>query len=140
MIRTNVLIIGGGPAGATAARILAGNKVGTTLVERDLSYVKPCGGGIPSSAFRELDIPEDTVVKKVKKISIISPCSERINLELSGEALFITERGAFDAHLRELAVAEGASVIEGTFSRFEETGDAIISVITTKPAREELHI
>ena len=140
MIRTNVLIIGGGPAGAMAARILAGNKIGTTLVERDLSYIKPCGGGIPSSAFSELDIPENTVIKKVKKISIISPCSERVNVELSGEALFITERGAFDAHLRELAVAQGASVIEGMFSRFEETGSTIISVITMKPTREELRI
>ena len=140
MIRTNVLIIGGGPAGATAARILAGNKIETTLVERDFSYVKPCGGGIPSSAFSELEIPENTVKKKIKKISIISPCSERINVELSGGSLFITERGVFDAHLRELAVAQGASVIEGTFSRFEETGRPIISVITRKPAREEMRI
>src|SRR5208283_1882740 len=140
MIRTNVLIIGGGPAGATAARILAKNKIDTTLVERDLSYVKPCGGAIPSSAFSELDIPENTVIKKIKKVSIISPCSEKIDVELSGGALFITERGAFDAHLRELAAAQGASVIEGMFSRFEETGSTIISVITRKPAREELRI
>src|SRR5208337_332999 len=132
MIRTNVLIIGGGPAGATAARILAGNKIETTIVERDLSYVKPCGGGIPSSAFHELDIPENTVKKKVKKISIISPSSEKIDVELSGGYLFITERGVFDAHLRELAVAQGASVIEGMFSRFEDTGKTIISVITRK--------
>ncbi len=140
MIRTNVLIIGGGPAGATAARILARNKIETILVERDLSYVKPCGGGIPSSAFHELDIPENTVKKKIKKIRIISPSSEKIDVELSGGSLFITERGAFDAHLRELAVAQGASVIEGMFSRFDDTGSSITSVITRKPAREELRI
>src|SRR5208337_1780827 len=140
MIRTNVLIIGGGPAGATAARILAGNKIDTTLVERDLSYIKPCGGGIPSSAFDELDIPEITVKKKVKKITIISPCNEKIDVNLSGGSLFITERGVFDAHLRELAVAQGASVIEGMFSRFEDTGSPITSVITRKPTRDELRI
>jgi geranylgeranyl reductase len=140
MIRTNVLIIGGGPAGATAARILAGNKIETTLVERDLSYVKPCGGGIPSSAFSELDISETTVKKKIKKISIISPCGEKVDVELSGGSLFITERGVFDAHLRELAVTQGASVIEGTFSRFEQTEGTMISVITRKSTREELCI
>jgi len=140
MIRTNVLVIGGGPAGATAARILAGNRIETTLVERDLSYVKPCGGGIPSSAFQELNIPESTVKKKVKKISIVSPGNEKIEVELSGGSLFITERGVFDAHLRELAAAQGASVMEGVFSRFEETGRTIISVITRKPALDELRI
>lgn len=140
MLRTNVLIIGGGPAGATAARILARNKIETTLVERDLSYVKPCGGGIPSSAFDELEIPENTVIKKVKKVRIVSPCSEKIDVELSGGSLFITERGAFDSHLRELAVTQGASVIEGMFSRIEDTGSTVTSVITSKPTREEMRI
>ncbi len=140
MIRTNVLVIGGGPAGATAARILARNKIETTLVERDLSYAKPCGGGIPSSAFDELDIPECTIKKKVKKISIISPNGERIDIDLSGGCLCMTERGAFDAQLRDLAIVQGASVIEGMFSRFEKTGRPIISVITRKSTREEVRV
>src|SRR5208337_4105816 len=106
MIRTNVLIIGGGPAGATAARMLAGNKIETTLVERDLAYVKPCGGGIPSSAFEELDIPENIVKKKINKISIISPSNKRLDVELTGGYLCITERGKFDGLLRDLAKAQ----------------------------------
>ncbi|MGD0283266.1 MAG: NAD(P)/FAD-dependent oxidoreductase [Dissulfurispiraceae bacterium] len=140
MIRTNVLIIGGGPAGATAARILAGNKIETTLVERDLSYAKPCGGGIPSTAFDELSIPENTVKKKINKIKIISPSGEMINVELNGGCLCITERGAFDAQLRQMAISQGASIIEGMFSRFEETGKTITSVLTGKPTREEVRI
>jgi geranylgeranyl reductase len=140
MIRTNVLIIGGGPAGATAARILAGNKIEATLVERDLSYVKPCGGGIPSSAFEELSIPENAVKKKISKISIISPSGEKIDVELGGGCLCITERGAFDAQLRQMAIAQGASMMEGMFSRFEDTGKTITSVITGKPGREEIRI
>src|SRR5208283_634679 len=140
MIRTNVLIIGGGPAGATAARILARNKIETTLVERDLAYAKPCCGGIPSSAFDELDIPENAVKKKIKKISIISPAGEKIDVELSGGCLCITERGSFDKHLRQLALDQGASIIEGTFNRFEETGRTVISAVTDKSTREEFHI
>lgn len=140
MIRTNVLVIGGGPAGATAARILAGNGIETMLVERDLSYAKPCGGGIPSSAFDELDIPETAVRKKIKKISIISPSGEKIDVELSGGCLCITERGAFDNHLRQLALAQGASLIEGMFNRFEENGRTVISAVTKKTSREEVRI
>ncbi|MBF0559215.1 MAG: geranylgeranyl reductase family protein [Nitrospirae bacterium] len=140
MIRTNVLIIGGGPAGATAARILAANKIETTLVERDLSYAKPCGGGIPSSAFEELDIPETCVKKKIKKISIVSPAGEKIDVELAGGYLCITERGSFDKHLRQLALEQGASIMEGLFNRFEENGNNVISVVQKKISREEIRI
>ncbi len=140
MIRTKVLIIGGGPAGATAARVLAGNMIETTLVERDLSNVKPCGGGIPSCAFTELDIPESSVKKKIKKISIISPSSERIDINLSGGHLCMTDRAAFDAQLRDLAVAKGASVMEGIFARFEKTDGTVVAVITRKSTQEEVRI
>src|SRR5208283_1007137 len=140
MIRTNVLIIGGGPAGATAARILAGNKIETMLVERDLAYAKPCGGGIPSSAFDELDIPENTVKKKINKISIVSPAGEKIDVELSGGCLCITERGAFDRHLRQLALAQGASIMEGMFNRLEETVSIDTAATTEKSSREEVRI
>ncbi|MDO8746166.1 MAG: FAD-dependent monooxygenase [Thermodesulfovibrionales bacterium] len=49
MLRTKVLVIGGGPAGSTAARFLAKEGIGTILLERNFSFVKPCGGGIPEA-------------------------------------------------------------------------------------------
>jgi len=41
MLITNVLVIGGGPAGSIAARFLAAHNIDTILIERDLSYIKP---------------------------------------------------------------------------------------------------
>lgn len=141
MRRTNVLVIGGGPAGSTAARFLADNGKETILIERDLSYIKPCGGGIPSTGLQELNIPEEEVVKKkIKKMMMVSPKGERVEVELAGGHFCITERGSFDAKLREMAQKKGASIIEAEFLRFEETGKEIISVIKNRATGEEIKI
>ena len=52
----DVVVIGGGPAGATAARYLSRHGGRVALVEKDLNYAKPCGGGVPSTAFEEFGI------------------------------------------------------------------------------------
>ncbi|BCB95505.1 geranylgeranyl hydrogenase [Dissulfurispira thermophila] len=140
MIRTQVLIIGGGPAGSTAARFLSDSGIDTVLLERDMSYVKPCGGGIPSTAFHELNIPEEIVKKKIKKIHIISPKGEEIKVELKGGYLCITGRGTFDAKLRELAKKSGAILIEAEFLRFEEFRGKIISIARKKSSKDEIKI
>lgn len=140
MLKTHVLVIGGGPAGSTAARFLAENNIDTILVERDLSYIKPCGGGIPSTALHELNIPEDVVKKKIKKMRIVSPKGEEVEVELKGGHLCITGRGAFDAKLREIAKNSGASVVEAEFIRFEEAGKKIISIAKRMFTKEEIKI
>lgn len=141
MLRTNVLVIGGGPAGSTAARFLAANSIATILVERDLSYIKPCGGGIPSTGLQELDIAEEDVTKKkIKNLIIVSPKGERVEVELTGGHLCITERGIFDAKLREMAQKKGASIIEAEFLRFEERDKNIVSVVKKRTTGEEIKI
>ncbi len=127
---SKVLIIGGGPAGATAARFLAESGVDVILLERNLSFVKPCGGGVPLSAFDELDIPKSIIKKEVKTIRIVSPQGERIDIELKGRNLAIIERGEFGRALQNRAEEKGARVIEGEF----------ISVISDKMYRVGVNI
>jgi len=141
MLRTKTLVIGGGPAGATAARFLAGNGADTILVERDFSYVKPCGGGIPSSALKEMAIPEEKVTKRIiTKMRIVSPKGEDIEVEMKGGHLCVTERGEFDSYLREAAKDKGASMLEAEFMRFDDIGRNITSIIKKKSTGEEIRI
>ncbi|NTU42864.1 MAG: geranylgeranyl reductase family protein [Nitrospirales bacterium] len=140
MLRTHTLVIGAGPAGSSAARRLAERGKDTILIERDLSYVKPCGGGIPSTAFQELEIPLDTIRKELRKIFLVSPKGEELEIELSGGHICITERGAFDNRLRSLAVEKGARLMEAEFLRFEETGEVVTSVIREKGSGREMRI
>ncbi len=116
-ISTKVLVIGGGPAGATAARFLAKSGIDVMLLEKNLSFVKPCGGGLSLNAFDELGIPKSVMKKEVKNIRIISPKGEHVDIELKGGNMAIIKRGEFDKALRNLAEEHGAKVIEGEFVR-----------------------
>lgn len=118
MEKTKVLIVGGGPAGATAAKLLAENRIDVILLERNLSFVKPCGGGIPLSAFEEFNIPRTPIKKEVKNIKVISPKGEALEIELKSGSLAIVERGEFGRCLRNISEKKGAKIIEGEFVRF----------------------
>lgn len=112
-LRTKVLIVGGGPAGATAARFLAGNDIDVILLERNPSFIKPCGGGIPLSAFEEFKIPRTMIKKEVKCIKLVSPQDKELLIKLKDGIIAIVKRGEFDTALRHLAKEKGAQVLEG---------------------------
>jgi len=113
---TKVLVIGGGPAGSTAARFLAEHGIDVILLERNLSFVKPCGGGMYSSAFDELGIPKTTIKREVNVIRIVSPRGEQLDIDLKGGNLVIVERGEFDEALRKEAGKKGVKIIECEFT------------------------
>jgi geranylgeranyl diphosphate/geranylgeranyl-bacteriochlorophyllide a reductase len=119
-ISTKVLIIGGGPAGATAASVLAQKGIDVVLIEKNLAFRKPCGGGIPSLAFEEFQIPRDQIKREVDAITLVSPGDTRVNVELKPNKLFIVDRGVFDTCLREKAGKCGAELIEGRFINAEQ--------------------
>ncbi len=118
----DAVIIGGGPAGSTAARYLAGKGMKTALVEREPVRGKPCGGGMPSSAFDELEIDEDSVVKKVDSVSLVSPSGRRIAVQLTGGVINIVDRASFDTQLRDLAIGKGTLMIRGDFRKLHDNG------------------
>ncbi len=115
-LSAKVLVIGGGPAGATAARFLADQGIDVILLERNLFFVKPCGGGLSIGSFDELGIPKTAIKKEVKKIRIVSPLGERLDIPLTGCSLAIIERGEFDITLRKVAESKGVKIIKGEFA------------------------
>ncbi len=112
--KIDVLIVGGGPAGATAARRLAEAGQEVLLVEKDLSHRKPCGGGMPSALFKEFKLPESIKFRRVHSIALISPSGKRLDIELRGGELRVVDRREFDCILRNIASEQGCSVMEGT--------------------------
>jgi geranylgeranyl reductase len=53
----DVVVVGGGPAGATAAEDLAKARAVGLLLDR-AGRIKPCGGAIPPRLMRDFDIPD----------------------------------------------------------------------------------
>jgi len=116
-LRTDVLVVGGGPAGATAAGVLAENGKDIILLEKNRTYAKPCGGGLALSAFDEFGIPKTSIKKEIHGLRLISPKGNRVEIGLKENALAIVERRAFDETLRLKAENLGATIIQGEFLR-----------------------
>ncbi len=118
-----VAVIGGGPAGATAASILAKAGVETYLIEKEIKSDKPCGGGIPSGSLRDFDIPDHLFERKISKVGIIAPSGYEVLTDLGDGYIGMVDRVKFDPWLREKAVEDGTRLIEGVFTticRFEK--------------------
>lgn len=114
-LSAKVLVVGGGPAGAIGARTLAEWGVEVILVEKDLLFEKPCGGGVPLNAFNEIGISRELIKREVKNIRIISPSGQKVDITLKGGSLGIVARGEFDKVLRSEAEKKGVQIIEGEF-------------------------
>ncbi|MCD6451786.1 MAG: NAD(P)/FAD-dependent oxidoreductase [Acidobacteria bacterium] len=114
-------IIGGGPAGAEAARLLAkeGNEV--LLFERKTSWEKPCGGGITPKTFRlsphlkSKELPG----REIERITFIAPSGRRATISLR-EPLFIVSRKALFRFQLKRAEEEGAKLIQDEIKNIEQ--------------------
>ncbi len=123
-----ILIIGGGPAGATAARFLA-KDFDVTLIQ-DRIWDKPCGGGIKSKIFHQFDIPTDTI-KHILKSVIIEYKNKKTKIDLKDKNLAIVLRSEFDKTLRNLAEDNEAKLIYGKFKGFKDK-KAVININNEK--------
>lgn len=119
-------VIGGGPAGSSAAEALAGGGVETFLFERSPSGAKPCGGAIPLCMLDEFDIPRAAVVdREVRRMRIISPSNLTIDFGKtlrSDEFIAMTRREILDSFLRARAQTNGAQMISGLVTQLELPG------------------
>lgn len=120
-MKLRVAVVGGGPAGACAAEILAkaskeGADIETYLFERKMDNAKPCGGAIPLCMIDEFDLPPEIIDRKVRKMKMISPTNVEVNIGRTlkeDEYIGMLRREVMDAYLRDRAVGYGATAING---------------------------
>jgi geranylgeranyl reductase len=112
-----ILIIGGGPAGATAGRFLS-KKFDVTIIQ-DKIWEKPCGGGVKIKAFEIFDLDKNLIHHLLDKVEMIYK-NEKITIDLKGKNLAIVNRKEFDEYLRKKAQKNGAKIIYGKFKNIKE--------------------
>jgi len=123
----DVVVVGGGPAGATAAEDLA--KAGRSVVLLDRGgRIKPCGGAIPPRLMRDFDIPESLLVARAKSARMTSPSQREVDMPIEGGFVGMVDRETFDEWLRERAAGAGAERRTGRFERIERGADGVAVV------------
>ncbi|KAI4308321.1 hypothetical protein L6164_031407 [Bauhinia variegata] len=116
-------VIGGGPAGSSAAEALATGGVETFLFERNPpSVAKPCGGAIPLCMLEEFSIPHELIDRQVTQMRIFSPSNIAVDFGKtlkSHEFIAMLRREVLDSFLRSRAQYKGANLITGLVTNLE---------------------
>jgi geranylgeranyl reductase len=123
----DVVVVGGGPSGATAAEDLARSGHRVALLDR-AGRIKPCGGAIPPRLIADFDIPDAQLVAKITTARMISPTGRRVDIPIENGFVGMVDREDFDEFLRERAARAGAERVTGTYKRIERdaTGPRVI--------------
>ena len=113
----DVVVVGGGPSGATAAHDLANLGRSVLLLDR-AGRIKPCGGAIPPRLIRDFDIPGHLLVARINSARMVSPSDRQVDMPIDGGFVGMVDRDVFDEWLRERAAGAGAKRRTGLFKRF----------------------
>lgn len=112
----DVVVVGGGPAGATVAAELAGQGRSVLLIDRS-GRIKPCGGAIPPRLVKDYGIPESIICARIDCARIVAPSSRHVDMPIDDGYVAMVDREVFDEFLRHRAVAQGADRLTGRFVR-----------------------
>jgi len=79
----DVVVVGGGPSGSTAATDLAQHGHDVLLLDR-AGRIKPCGGAIPPALIAEFEIPDHLLVARISSARMVSPSDRQVDMPIDG--------------------------------------------------------
>lgn len=132
-------VVGAGPAGATAARLLASRGASVALFEaRRLPRQKLCGGGLTPKAQRLVPARVlETVEARVHRVELRGGLMPPVLLDEPSAEIAMVERSDFDLAMTEAAADAGVEVRE------DERVEAVVedaSGISMTTRHDRLHV
>jgi geranylgeranyl reductase len=123
----DAVIVGGGPAGATAAYTLA--KAGRSVLLLDRAgRIKPCGGAVPPRLLEDFEVPERLLVARINAARMVAPSQRGVDMPVTDGFVGMVDRDVFDEWLRERAAQAGAERRKGRFQTIARRADGMALV------------
>ena len=109
-MRYDVIVVGAGPAGATAARATAGRGLSVLMLDRaEFPRDNPCGGGVTVRAANTIDLDLAPVVERtIAGAHFTWHRRFEFSRTSCGAITYMTQRRDLDTFLAEQAVDSGA--------------------------------
>lgn len=123
----DIIVVGGGPAGATAAQMTAKEGARVLLLDK-AGRIKPCGGAVPPRLIRDYAIPASLIVARIDAARIVSPSGRLAHMPVDGSYVGMVDREQFDEYLRNRAADAGAERITGTYTHSSRDADGRLRV------------
>lgn len=125
----DVIVVGGGPAGSSAAYMLAKQGLNVLVLEKQkMPRYKTCGGGVNIRAARYIPFSIEPVIEKVIHKYRFTYRGEKPFEKESHEPLtYMTQRMHLDHFLLEQARNQGAHILEEvSIRKIDENNDSIV--------------
>jgi len=124
----DLIVVGSGPAGASAARKAAHNGLKTLLIEKErIPRNKLCGGGVTPKVLKLFDFKlPDELVECAPRSARIHGGENCYRFQTDRTIVYMTSRSRFDAFLTERAIDAGAELKDGSpVYRIERTNACV---------------
>ena len=123
----DIIVVGGGPSGATAAQLTAKKGAKVLLLDRG-GRIKPCGGAVPPRLIRDYQIPAHLIVARIDAARIVSPTGRLAHMPVDGSYVGMVDREEFDEYLRARAADAGATRITGSYTHSTRDDDGVLRI------------
>lgn len=143
-IETDVLVIGAGPAGSSAAKHAALNGVKVLMIEKksEIGAPKRCAEGVSKDGLINLGIEPSSrwVTSEIGGVRLVSPggidvwlTEDTVKLPEMG---YVVERKVFDKHMAMDAARAGADIMVKTLAKGLERKDGYVIVKAERMGKE----
>ncbi len=112
-MKFDAVVVGGGPAGSTAAEAIAKNGYEVLILEEhpQIGFPQHCTGKISVNASKELNLPLTGVLQEVRGATFYAPDMNPLKIEREKTQAYIYDRIILDKSLSERAVDAGAALL-----------------------------
>ncbi len=131
----DVIIVGAGPAGLRAAKVLAEGKAKVLCIDKkqEIGVPKRCGEGLGLSWMKRLGLKSDSkwCLQDINGAALYAPSMKSVKIDFKKVSGYVIERRVFEKELAKEAAAKGAMIRTkchaGNFER--KDGKVIVSCV-----------